>query len=237
MRRTILIGVASFIAGGLLAGLILGSQTKRTGVAENAHPATSPGRLPDAEEASPAGDPLTSDGGQASQSSRAIESDAGNQRVRATEPVSVEFESNRNRADSQTATSSNVRIPEQYLSMVKIDPLPAALTTQEQFNVFSEDARDESWAYPMEEGINQYIAQQGAEINTLLEYVECRSRFCTIAGVVTDGGQANVNRLLSGITQSGWWQTHGGASTVGSSSDSGYRFVTVFPREHSDTQR
>lgn len=132
---------------------------------------------------------------------------------------------------------SRTELPAAYISMVEPRPLPENLTVQEMYLDFNTDERDESWAYPMELGITQHIARRGSELGMTIEFVECRSRFCTIAGIVHDGGQPTVNILLGEMTQSGWWQTFGGASTVGTSQDAEYRFVSIFPREESDATR
>ncbi len=128
-------------------------------------------------------------------------------------------------------------IPDVYSSMVKPRPRPEKLTTPELYESFEGDSRDESWAYPMELGINQYIAERGGVYGAAFEYVECRSRYCTIAGVVHGGGQETVNEFMAEMTQSGWWQTYGGRSTVGSRNDTEYRFVSIIPRAEEDTAR
>jgi hypothetical protein len=138
---------------------------------------------------------------------------------------------------SASADSLGRVIPEPYLSMVKPRSMPERLTTQELYKGFLDDARDESWAYPMELGINQYIARRGGDFEAAFEFVECRSRYCTIAGVVYSGGQETVNEFMAEMTQSGWWEINGGASTVGTSSDSEYRFVSIFARSAEDANR
>lgn len=141
-------------------------------------------------------------------------------------------------ADSAGATQvSHAQIPAPYAEMIEPKPLPKTLAPPELFERFAGDVRDDTWAYAMELGINQYIARRGSELESAFEFVECRSRYCTIAGVVYEGGQATVNEMLSEMTQSGWWQTYGGASTVGRTTDTVYRFVTIFPRAREDTDR
>lgn len=141
-------------------------------------------------------------------------------------------------ADSaDSAQVSHVEIPAPYAKMIEPKPLPKTLAPPELFERFAGDVRDDTWAYAMELGINQYIARRGSELESAFEFVECRSRYCTIAGVVYEGGQATVNEMLSEMTQSGWWQTYGGASTVGRTTDTEYRFVSIFPRAREDTDR
>ena len=137
-----------------------------------------------------------------------------------------------------TSTDSMGReIPEVYTAMVEPRPRPERLTTQELYQGFVDDSRDESWAYPMELGINQYISERGGTFGAEFEFVECRSRYCTIAGVVYGGGQPTVNEFMAEMTQRGWWQTYGGRSTVGSRIDDEYRFVSIFPRTPDDSSR
>ncbi len=114
---------------------------------------------------------------------------------------------------------------------------PEWLTPQELYQRFTDDARDESWAYPMELGINQYVSAHGPDIGAEFEFVECKGRYCTVAGVVYGGGQTQVNRFIGDLTQSGWWQGDSGNSTVGFSNENEYRFVTIFSRDKKDYKR
>ncbi len=132
---------------------------------------------------------------------------------------------------------SGREISADYVAMVTPRPLPEKLTTQEMYKEFVRDSRNESWAYPMELGINQYIAEKGGEFGATFEFVECKSRYCTIAGVVYGGGQPTVNDFMSEMTGRGWWQTYGGSNTVGSRTDDEYRFVSIFPRTPDDFSR
>ena len=121
--------------------------------------------------------------------------------------------------------------------MVKPRPIPKKLTPSELYEGFLNDSRDEAWAYPMELGINQYIARRGGDFDAEFEFVECRSRYCTIAGVVYGGGQDTVNEFMAEMTQSGWWQINGGASTVGTRNNTEYRFVSIYTRSEKDANR
>ena len=128
-------------------------------------------------------------------------------------------------------------MPANYIAMVTPRPLPERLTTQEMYRDFLNDPRDEAWAYPMEVGINQFIEDRGGKYSATFEYVQCTSRYCTIAGVVYGGGQPTVNEVMAEMTQRGWWQTFGGNNTVGSSTNNEYRFVSIFPRTPEDFSR
>ncbi len=139
--------------------------------------------------------------------------------------------------DGTPVDQAGREISENYVAMVTPRPLPEKLTTQEMYKEFLEDSRDESWAYPMELGIGQYIAERGGDFGAAFEYVECRSRYCTIAGVVYGGGQPTVNEFMAEMTGSGWWQAYGGNNTVGSRTDDEYRFVSIFPRTPDDFSR
>lgn len=128
-------------------------------------------------------------------------------------------------------------LPALYAGMVNPNPEPEKLTVQEMYNKFSKDSRDEAWAYPMELGINQYIAERGNEFGVAFDFVECQSRHCIVAGVVYGGGQPEVNAFMNEMTQRGWWQTSGENHTVAFSTVDEYRFVSIYPRTPDDASR
>jgi hypothetical protein len=137
----------------------------------------------------------------------------------------------------ESVASLGRRLPEIYSAMVKPRPLPEKLTVQELYEKFSDDTRDDSWAYPMELGINEHIAQHGNELGVAFEFVECKSRYCTIAGVAYEGSQSEVNKFVADMTQGGWWQTTGENHTAAFGTDTEYRFVSIFPRTNDDSAR
>jgi hypothetical protein len=140
-------------------------------------------------------------------------------------------------SEEATVDSMGRELPEAYAALVKPNPVPKKLTVQEMYKKFSNDARDEAWAYPMELGINQYMSERGNDFGVAFDFVECQSRHCTIAGVVYGGGQPEVNEFMTEMTQRGWWQTSGENHTVAFSTGDEYRFVSIFPRTPDDASR
>jgi hypothetical protein len=127
-------------------------------------------------------------------------------------------------------------LPEAYQDLLEPQPVSRRrMTPQENHSFFSQDSRDESWAYTMELGIKQFLAANQNSDGALIEYVECRSRMCEVAGVVHAGGQDDFSDQLEAMRQSGWWQLSNSHSTAGANIDGVYRFVTFIPRDSDDT--
>lgn len=224
---------ALIYAVGLVTGALVMSATHSVWHQPERAAQTNPGQ----ETAQHGVNPVTQEGANAPAPDVAAETSTA-----ASPDTSPEASSGRSGASTQPVAvglmrPAEVEMPDIYAEMIEPQPLPKTLAPPELFEKFTDDLRDEAWAYPMELGINQYIARRGGELEAVLEFVECRSRYCTIAGIVYDGGQATVNVMLSEMTQSGWWQTFGGASTVGRTTDTEYRFVSIFPRAREDTDR
>ena len=122
-------------------------------------------------------------------------------------------------------------LEEPYRSMVTPRPEPETLTLPELFEAFAPEQRDEAWAYPMETGIGTFSSGRAADFKTTFEYIGCQSQYCTIAGIVYGGSQADLNSMFTEMTQSGWWQAFGGHATTGSNDGEAYRFVSIFARK------
>lgn len=69
--------------------------------------------------------------------------------------------------------------------------------------IFKNELRDEPWAAAMESGIHHSIANAGSGDWAVVEYVECRSRICEIAGYVQAG--QHPMRLIEQFADSGAW--------------------------------
>lgn len=128
-------------------------------------------------------------------------------------------------------------VPELYDTMLKPRELPKSLRTAELYERFMGDARDNAWADAMELGINQYIAERGSDLEVVFDFVECRSRYCVVAGVSYSQDRGPWNTFNPEMRNSGWWLASGGDSTVGGTYGSETRFATVISRERSDTVR
>lgn len=109
--------------------------------------------------------------------------------------------------DSETEVQADVpeiRMPSNYREM--IGPVrPRQPSFAEQHADFASEPRDESWAVAMETGINDYVASSGATLGLVVEYVECRSRTCEIAGFQPDRNKGNVGSLYT-LPRQPWWQ-------------------------------
>ncbi len=128
-------------------------------------------------------------------------------------------------------------VPQPYDTMLKPRELPKNLKTPELYDRFMSDSRDNAWADAMELGINQYIAERGPDLEVVFEFVECRSRYCVVAGVSYSQDRGPWNTFNPEMSNSGWWQASGGESTVGGTYGSETRFAIVISREHSDIVR
>jgi len=71
--------------------------------------------------------------------------------------------------------------------------------------LFKNESRDEPWAAAMESGIIHYIANSGSGNWAVVDYIECRSGMCEIAGQMTGKGN-NPRRLVDEFLNSGIWQ-------------------------------
>ena len=147
------------------------------------------------------------------------------------EPIS-EDESNVS-VSGTTMVDNPVRIPSVYKALVGPIP-PPRLDSAEVHALFAKEPRDEPWAYAMEAGINNHIANFGAGDGVVVEYVECRSRYCEIAGFTQEDNKHNFSYTLEDIRRSGWWQAAGGSHYFGGQHDGVDRFVIIVSRYNED---
>ena len=132
------------------------------------------------------------------------------------------------RRHGNEAGRAPTRLPDAYLEAVQ--PRPRPLSVPELHQAFSNDPRDDSWAYAMELGINNHLAAEGAPEGTVIEYAECRSRFCELAGYVQPGFEDRSRELFEAMSGTGWWQLSSSTFTFGAPIDGVNRFVTIVPR-------
>jgi hypothetical protein len=109
------------------------------------------------------------------------------------------------------------------------------MNPQENYELFATDERDESWAYTMELAIQNHLAVNQKPDGALIEYVECRSRMCVVAGTVPAGSNSDFSEHLNAMRETGWWQLSDSASTAGGIANGEFRFVTFIPRDSADT--
>jgi hypothetical protein len=172
--------------------------------------------------------------------------DTHNAAVAEVRRVDIEQIDNRSQADSLSGTAANDRrqqtlqpspVPEPYDTMLKPRELPATFSTPELYERFRVELRDNAWADSMELGIKQYIAARGADLGLVFDFVECRSRYCVIAGVSYGQDHTPWNTYNPELRSSGWWLASGGDSTVGGTYGNETRFATIISKDPADTLR
>lgn len=127
----------------------------------------------------------------------------------------------------QTALSTPEPIPEVYLDMIGY-PEDGTSTPDryDRYLAFARDVRDESWAAAMEAGIANFAARLN-QMEVVVEYIECRTLYCVIAGHSPTGSQGQ----LGDMRDTGWWQAAGvGADIVQSGRDGQDDFVLFVER-------
>lgn len=119
-----------------------------------------------------------------------------------------------------------IRMPSNYQEM--IGPVRTQPTTLAEMHAnFASEPRVESWAIAMETGINDYIANSSPRLGVVVEYVECRSRTCEIAGYRIDG-ESDRTASLRMMVQEPWWQGGRKSYLGGHWVDGVDYFVTIF---------
>jgi hypothetical protein len=126
------------------------------------------------------------------------------------------------------AESTPQQLPDAYLEIVgPFENTKRPLETYDRYVAFAQDDRDESWAAAMEAGIANFAARQFEIDGTVVDFAECRSRFCVIAGHSPTGQTAR----FGSIRGEGWWQAAGPASkSVTSGHDGSLLYVLIYER-------
>lgn len=121
-----------------------------------------------------------------------------------------------------------IGIPSVYRKL--IGPVrPRDLSFEAKHALFEKERRDEAWAYAMETGINDHIATFGAGEGVVIEYVECRSRYCEVGGYAIEGYKVDFSMVWGDMVRSEWWQASGGYEGRGGGEAPG-RFLAIIPR-------
>ena len=150
----------------------------------------------------------------------AIEDESGNSDSRPEEGLS---------SDGSRLAKDSIRIPSAYRDLV--DPIPRHRPSPLEIHaIFEKEPRDETWAAAMEAGIRDHYARFGAAEKTVVEYVECRSKYCEIAGFREKDFSGVTGRVFSDMTKSGWWQADGGDNYISGHADGVDRFVIIVTR-------
>lgn len=125
-----------------------------------------------------------------------------------------------------------VRLPMKYAEQIGV-ARSRRPSFSERHAQFAAEQRNESWAFAMEAGIQNFLAAHAADSGIVIESVECRSKSCEVAGYVSDESDG-INSTIYGFTSEHWWD--GGNSVSVKEFDlegsTGFIFVTF---EHHDT--
>ncbi len=111
-----------------------------------------------------------------------------------------------------------------------IGPAKPRLTFSERWAQFESEPRDESWALPMEAGINNFVAAHAAESGAVIEFVQCRLNWCVLAGYFLPGNSDDTSRFISPMKRETWWQGGNYTSSYGLKIGDNEAFVTMMSR-------
>lgn len=109
-------------------------------------------------------------------------------------------------------------------------PRPKRFSAADRHAYFLLESRDEVWASSMESGIRNYLVDSGSDLSFQVEYVECRSRHCEIAGYVPDGHQDDSDKLIDGLSHQGWWLGGNSSASTGREIQGVERVVIIINR-------
>jgi len=131
-------------------------------------------------------------------------------------------------ADIATNDRLVQEIPDYYRAT--IGPVPQHVTFGERYRVFEIESIDEPWAYAMEAGINDLIANHGPASGEVFEFVQCRYSYCALAGYTHDGQEPRGTSVIGQLSKQPWWQ--GSRAHLGNYTDENGRtsFVLLIPR-------
>ena len=129
--------------------------------------------------------------------------------------------------DTVAMPASN--LPAVYSEVIG-SPQPKRLRAADRHAIFLTEFRDEVWASAMESGIRNYVSDNASNLDIVVEYFECRSEHCEIAGYAPPGKESDINQLKNGLRSSGWWMGGQSAGTTSQTIDGVDRFVIIFNR-------
>ena len=159
----------------------------------------------------------------------------------ASQPLSEDPETARrespvelNPVELNAVSESDGEVPESRIPYIYNDvigePKPKRLMTADRHAAFLLEPRDQSWASAMESGIANYLADNAAELQFKVEFVECRSEHCEVAGYIPPGIEDDSRQLKSGLKNSAWWQGGLSSASTRRTFDGVTRVVIIFNR-------
>lgn len=123
-------------------------------------------------------------------------------------------------------------MPRVYRDM--IGPLTEQTAASEPYDLyaaFAREGRDEPWAVAMESGIANWSAGRNPSAEAVIDYVECRSSFCVVAGHSSTGSTG----FLGTMRDEGWWQATGDLTDIVHSGLDGSAEFLLFVSRYADT--
>ena len=126
-------------------------------------------------------------------------------------------------AESGQATTQS-GLPDTYRN--HLYPTQRTIRFADFHEVFKNESRDESWASAMEAGMNHSIANSSVSGSVVVEYLECRSRMCEIAGYLIDE-EIHPTEMLTAFEQSGAWPGKYSKHTSRFTDAGVKRFITI----------
>lgn len=118
-----------------------------------------------------------------------------------------------------------VRLPTKYADMIA-QSRPRSPTFAERHEKFASEDRDESWAFAMEAGIQNFLAVHAPVSGIVIESVECRSESCEVSGYLSDDTDG-INSAIFGFTSEHWWDGGNAVSVKEFDLEEGTGFVFV----------
>lgn len=123
---------------------------------------------------------------------------------------------------------SSPQIPEQYRQT--IGPVVQPPTFGERFKAFEDEPVDVPWARAMETGLNDFIAVQGPQNSSVVEFIQCRSTACVIAGYSIPNQEGLDASILGDLRKQSWWEGGRTSSTHLGRDDGTRSFVIMIDR-------
>lgn len=105
--------------------------------------------------------------------------------------------------DAGVSPAPKPNTPPVYVDM--LGPSYESISLADLHLTFSQQTRDEAWAFGVESEIMQYIANNNVAELAEIEYIECRKSICEIAGYLRGEGDFDAREILDNIGESTWW--------------------------------
>lgn len=124
-------------------------------------------------------------------------------------------------------------LPPPYLEIIGPLEERSSPTAYETYTAFTRESRDEPWAAAMEAGVKSWAAGLAPRDRMSIDYVECRSLHCVIAGRSSEG-----RTVFEGndVRDQGWWQAERTLASFAFSSRDGSLYFLWSVQRYPDSQ-